>query len=80
VTCTNVCGAGGTYRRPCSGRGCRKTMASQRPIGKPTFEDKIVQRAVSMLLEGESTKQDFYDFSYGFPPRAEPSSSVTRSS
>ena len=42
-----------------------KDDGSQRPIGKPTFEDKIVQRAVSMLL-GEIYEQDFYDFSYGF--------------
>ena len=32
----------------------------QRPIGKPTFEDKIVQRAVAMLLEAID-EQDFYD-------------------
>jgi retron-type reverse transcriptase len=42
-----------------------KDDGSQRPIGKPTFEDKIVQRAVSMLLE-EIYEQDFHDFSYGF--------------
>jgi group II intron reverse transcriptase/maturase len=42
-----------------------KDDGSQRPIGKPTFEDKIVQRAVSTLLE-EIYEQDFYDFSYGF--------------
>jgi group II intron reverse transcriptase/maturase len=42
-----------------------KEDGSQRPIGKPCFEDKIVQRAVSMLLE-EVYEQDFYDFSYGF--------------
>jgi RNA-directed DNA polymerase len=28
-----------------------KDDGGQRPIGKPTFEDKIVQRAVAMLLE-----------------------------
>ncbi len=37
----------------------------QRPIGKPTFEDNIVQRAVAMLLEA-IYEQDFYDGSYGF--------------
>jgi len=31
----------------------------------PTFEDKIVQRAVVTLLEG-IYEQDFYDFSYGY--------------
>jgi RNA-directed DNA polymerase len=38
---------------------------SQRPIGIPTFEDKIVQKAVSMLL-GAVFEQDFYEFSYGY--------------
>ena len=38
-----------------------------RPIGIPTFEDKILQRAVSMLIE-PIYEQDFYDFSYGFRP------------
>ncbi|NIM05561.1 MAG: transcription elongation factor GreAB, partial [Armatimonadetes bacterium] len=34
-------------------------------MGKPTFEDKIVQRAVVMLL-GAIYEQQFYDFSHGF--------------
>jgi len=42
-----------------------KDAGSDRPIGKPTFEDKIVQRAVVMLLEA-IYEQDYYDFSYGF--------------
>ena len=42
-----------------------KDDGGQRPIGKPTFEDKIVQRAVAMLLEA-IYEQDFYDGSYGF--------------
>ena len=36
-----------------------------RPLGIPTFEDKIVQRAVVMLLE-PIYEQDFYDCSFGF--------------
>lgn len=36
-----------------------------RPIGIPTFEDKVLQRAVTMLLEAVY-EQDFKDFSYGF--------------
>ena len=36
-----------------------------RPIGVPTFEDKVLQRAVAMLPEPIYEK-DFYDFSYGF--------------
>ena len=39
-----------------------KEDGSKRPIGKPVFEDKIVQRAVVMLL-GAVYEQDFYDFS-----------------
>jgi group II intron reverse transcriptase/maturase len=42
-----------------------KDEKSKRPIGKPTFEDKIVQRAAVMLL-GAIYEQDFYDFSHGF--------------
>jgi len=37
----------------------------KRGIGKPTFEDKIVQRAVVMLL-GAIYEQDFHGFSHGF--------------
>ena len=42
-----------------------KEDGSKRPIGKPVLEDKIVQRAVAMLLEAVY-EQDFYDFSHGF--------------
>jgi group II intron reverse transcriptase/maturase len=38
-----------------------------RPIGIPTFEDKVLQRAVQMVLE-PVYEQDFHDFSYGFRP------------
>ena len=38
-----------------------------RPIGIPAFEDKVLQRAVLMVLEAVY-EQDFYDFSYGFRP------------
>lgn len=36
-----------------------------RPIGIPTFEDKILQRAVAMVLEAVY-ETSFCDFSYGF--------------
>jgi len=39
-----------------------------RPIGIPTFEDKVLQRAVLMVLEAVY-EQDFCDFSYGFRPK-----------
>ncbi len=38
-----------------------------RPIGIPTFEDKVLQRAVSMVLEAVY-EQDFRDCSFGFRP------------
>lgn len=38
-----------------------------RPIGIPTFEDKVLQRAVAMVLESVY-EQDFMDCSYGFRP------------
>src|SRR5262245_14854199 len=38
-----------------------------RPLGIPTLEDKILQRAVVMLLE-PIYEQDFLDCSYGFRP------------
>lgn len=38
-----------------------------RPIGIPTFEDKVLQRAVVMVLEAVY-EQDFRDCSYGFRP------------
>jgi group II intron reverse transcriptase/maturase len=38
-----------------------------RPIGIPTLEDKVLQRAVVMLLE-PIYEQDFVDGSYGFRP------------
>jgi RNA-directed DNA polymerase len=38
-----------------------------RPIGMPTIEDKLLQRAIAMLLEA-IYEQDFAPFSYGFRP------------
>jgi RNA-directed DNA polymerase len=38
-----------------------------RPLGIPTFEDKVLQRAVVMVLEA-IYEQDFQDCSYGFRP------------
>jgi len=42
-----------------------KDDGKKRPIGKPCFEDKIVQRAVVMILEAIFA-QDFHAFSHGF--------------
>jgi RNA-directed DNA polymerase len=43
------------------------SQTETRPIGIPTLEDKILQRAVVMLLE-PIYEQDFSDGSYGFRP------------
>ena len=42
-----------------------KDNGKKRPIGLTEFEDKIVQKAVSMLL-GAVYEVDFHDFSHGF--------------
>jgi len=44
-----------------------KGQNEQRPIGIPTLEDKVLQRAVCMLIE-PIWEQDFYVNSYGFRP------------
>ncbi len=41
---------------------------STRPLGIPGFEDKVLQRAVVMVLEA-IYEQDFLDCSYGFRPK-----------
>lgn len=45
--------------------------SNTRPIGVPTFEDKILQRAVTMVLEAVY-EQEFLDCSYGFRPGRSP--------
>jgi group II intron reverse transcriptase/maturase len=46
-----------------------------RPIGIPTFEDKVLQRAVAMVMEAVY-EQDFLDCSYGFRPGRSPHQAV----
>ena len=44
-----------------------KGDGSERPLGIPSFEDKVLQRAVVMVLE-PLYEQDFLNCSYGFRP------------
>ncbi|MEE8133642.1 MAG: group II intron reverse transcriptase/maturase [Gemmatimonadales bacterium] len=60
----------GTYRAP----PVRRTYipkggssTEKRPIGIPTFADKVLQRAVAMILE-PIYEHDFHESSYGFRP------------
>jgi RNA-directed DNA polymerase len=48
-----------------------KADGRQRPLGVPTLEDKLVQRAVVEVL-GAIYEQDFLGFSYGFRPKRSP--------
>ena len=48
-----------------------KDNGETRPIGMPTTEDKVLQRAVAMILE-PIYEGEFYDFSYGFRPGRSP--------
>ena len=56
------------YRAPAVKRAwIPKDDGTKRPLGIPTIEDKILQRAVVMLLE-PVYEQTFLDCSYGFRP------------
>jgi RNA-directed DNA polymerase len=60
----------GTYQAPPVRRAYIPKAGSAtetRPLGIPTFEDKVLQRAVVMVLEA-IYEQDFKDCSYGFRP------------
>ena len=56
------------HARPVKRGYVPKADGSERPIGIPVLEDKIVQRATVAVLNGVY-ESDFLGFSYGFRPR-----------
>lgn len=59
----------GTYKAPPVRRAYipKGSGSELRALGMPTFEDKILQRAVTMILEAVY-EQDFFDFSFAYRP------------
>ena len=59
----------GRYKAPPVKRSyVPKNEKEKRPIGLPTIENKVLERAVVMVLE-PIYELEFYDFSFGFRPQ-----------
>ena len=64
-----VCGGVADRQRVAVSLGIPKGKGGEtRPLGIPTLEDKLLQRAVAMCLEAVY-EQDFLSCSYGFRPK-----------
>ncbi len=65
----------GRYKAPSVRRVEIPKGKKTRKLGIPTFEDKILQRAVVMVIE-QVYEQDFYEFSYGYRPGKTPHQAI----